>query len=203
MGFDSDEQAHEFLERLHQVREGQLNTDAFATAVSDAADRPFPSSNTAERLAAESSAQALLATYRAAISGLPDSTVAHRKTKQRVGQALLRRALMEIWDGRCGVTGLTVRRLLRCSHIKPWAESSDEERLNPENCLLLAPQLDASFDTGFISFDADGALLGSSQLAPEDAACLGLTIPAALRSAPSAEQQGFLAWHRLYRFRAG
>ena len=183
LGFDMEEQAQEFLGRVQHVREGQLNPDAN------------------ERSSRESSAQVLLAAYRDAISGVPDSTVAHRKTKQRVGQALLRRALMEIWGGRCGVTGLTVRRLLRCSHIKPWAEASDEERLNPENCLLLAPHLDAAFDAGFISFNDDGAPLVSTELHPEDMACLGLAVPAMLRIAPSAEQQDFLGWHRLHRLR--
>lgn len=40
----------------------------------------------------------------------------------RLGQAIYRRALEQLWDGRCAVTGIGLRELLRASHAKPWAE---------------------------------------------------------------------------------
>jgi putative restriction endonuclease len=45
------------------------------------------------------------------------------------------------------------------SHIKPWCESTNEERLNGENGLLLTPSIDHLFDRGFISFEDNGELL--------------------------------------------
>lgn len=145
-------------------------------------------------------ADALLARYHRRTAGLPDTTVAHRMVRQRIGQNLLRRALIGLWRGRCAVTGLTAVRLLRASHIKPWSESTDNERLNPANALLLAPQLDAAFDVGLITFEDDGRLRVSPVLGEEDLARLGLP-GGSLSVAPSPLQRQFLAWHRHNRFK--
>jgi hypothetical protein len=50
---------------------------------------------------------------------------------------------------------------LRASHCKPWRDSTNEERLDGENGLLLTPSIDHLFDRGFISFRSDGRLLVS------------------------------------------
>lgn len=55
--------------------------------------------------------------------------------------------------------------LLRGSHIKPWAAcESDAERLDVLNGLLLAPNLDATFDRGLITVSNDGAVVVSDEL---------------------------------------
>lgn len=210
LGFDTEEQALEFLTRVELVRRGGAHpdsmcagSDSLVPTQSDDRDETEAGPNGGEEAGRRTSAQALLAAFRAKTAEVPESTVAYRKAKQRIGQALLRRALMEIWGGRCGLTGLSACRLLRASHVKPWAESSDEERLNPANCLLLAPQVDAAFDVGLIAFDAAGRLLVSPDLRAEDSALLGFAVSTKLRLAPSSEQQQFLAWHRRQRFRAG
>jgi antirestriction protein ArdC len=41
--------------------------------------------------------------------------------KAQVLQAMFRHALLDYWSGRCPMTGITERALLRASHIKPWA----------------------------------------------------------------------------------
>jgi hypothetical protein len=48
---------------------------------------------------------------------------------------------------------------LVASHCKPWRDSSNEERLNGENGLLLTPSIDHLFDRGFIGFENNGALI--------------------------------------------
>jgi hypothetical protein len=48
---------------------------------------------------------------------------------------------------------------LIASHCKPWRDSSNEERLNGENGLLLTPSIDHLFDRGFISFEDTGRLI--------------------------------------------
>ncbi len=48
---------------------------------------------------------------------------------------------------------------LRASHIKPWRDSSNQERLDGENGFLLTPSIDHLFDRGFISFEDSGRLL--------------------------------------------
>src|SRR2546425_8113392 len=50
---------------------------------------------------------------------------------------------------------------LRASHCKPWRDSSNDERLNGENGLLLTPSIDHLFDRGFISFEDAGTLIVS------------------------------------------
>jgi len=59
----------------------------------------------------------------------------------------------------CRVTGETNKSLLIASHIKPWKVSSNSERLDGDNGLLLAPHVDKLFDRGLISFSDSGDLL--------------------------------------------
>jgi hypothetical protein len=40
--------------------------------------------------------------------------------------------------------------------LKPWLDSTNEERLNGENGLLLTPSIDHLFDRGFIGFEDSG-----------------------------------------------
>ena len=45
------------------------------------------------------------------------------------------------------------------SHIIPWSESNDRERLDVENGILLSPLYDALFDKHLISFEDDGKIV--------------------------------------------
>ena len=73
--------------------------------------------------------------------------------KSRVGQGAFRTTLLEKYKSACVVTGITLKNLLTASHIKPWAVSSNAERLSSENGLLLSANYDRLFDCGLISFD--------------------------------------------------
>ncbi len=70
----------------------------------------------------------------------------------RRGQERFRADLFRQWHGRCAVTDIDRAELLRASHIKPWSVSSDAERVDPFNGLLLAVHADALFDRALISF---------------------------------------------------
>ena len=97
---------------------------------------------------------------------------------ERVGQQIFRDGLLEYWQGRCAITGLAVAEVLRASHIKPWAEcATDAERLDVFNGLLLAPNLDAAFDRGFITVAENGEVLVSERLGDPDRRALGLDVP--------------------------
>ena len=90
-----------------------------------------------------------LRVFEAQTRNLPRTTEAERLVIQRVGQDVFREALLSYWGGRCAVTGVAEPRLLRASHIKPWAKcETDAERLDVYNGLLLAAHLDAAFDGG-------------------------------------------------------
>lgn len=83
--------------------------------------------------------------------------------KSRLGQGLFRRNLFDYWNG-CAVTGYQSPKLLVASHIKPWRNSENNERLDPFNGLLLIPNLDKAFDKGFISFKKNGEIILSEVL---------------------------------------
>lgn len=83
----------------------------------------------------------------------------------RLGQGNFRRNVIRLW-GSCSVTGLQTVSLLRASHIKPWKNSDNNERLTPYNGLLLIPDYDFLFDRGYISFKNSGNVVVSQRLSP-------------------------------------
>lgn len=140
--------------------------------------------------------------FREQAAKFPATTEAERLVVQRVGQNLFREALLDFWQGRCCVTGLAVPALLRASHIKPWAAcSNDNERLDVFNGLLLAPQVDALFDGGWITFDDGGVVKVSDQLPLPARAQLGVASAWRL-PALNAAQSAYLAFHRGSVFRS-
>ena len=137
-----------------------------------------------------------LVQFQAAAENLPRATETERLVVQRIGQGVFRQALMAYWGGRCPLTGITDPALLRASHIVPWSEcTTDAERLDVHNGLLLSALWDAAFDSGLVSFADDGAVLVSPTL--------GAAATAALSAAPGSTLAGLtarhrtnLAWHR-------
>ena len=83
--------------------------------------------------------------------------------QSRRGQGIYRSNL-ERFEKICRVTGVSDVQHLRASHIKPWRASTDFEKLDGNNGLLLSPHIDHLFDRGFISITDDGNLLLSSLL---------------------------------------
>jgi hypothetical protein len=81
----------------------------------------------------------------------------------RRGQGKFRERV-EFFEGSCRVTGVTSSKLLIASHIKPWATSTNEERLNGHNGLFLSPHVDKLFDSGLMSFENSGEMLFSDAL---------------------------------------
>lgn len=82
-------------------------------------------------------------------------TETQRLTMVRTEQGNYRKAALELWDNKCAVTGVDEPGWLIASHIKPWRESSNEERVNPLNSLILTPNYDKLFDRGVISFSPE------------------------------------------------
>lgn len=131
----------------------------------------------------------------AAVSG----TEREATVRQRVGQELFRQGLMTLWGGRCAMTGLAVPELLRASHAKPWAVSTDMERLDVFNGLLLAAHLDAAFDAGLVTVRHDGMVLASTTLGADAIGVLGLTT--ALRVDLQGPHAPYMTWHNDHVFR--
>lgn len=103
-------------------------------------------------------------------------------------------------ESRCRVTGVSEPAHLRASHIKPWKDCTDAEKLHGCNGLLLAPHIDHLFDRGWISFTSDGDLVVANDLNPE--VLRAWSVPAGLNAGPFSQQQGeFLEYHRTHVFR--
>ena len=87
-----------------------------------------------------------------------ESTTRLQLIEARKKQGKFRENLIRAW-GSCGVTGASNTTLLVASHIKPWKWSTNEQRIDPNNGLLLSAAYDRAFDRGLISFDSEGCLL--------------------------------------------
>jgi predicted restriction endonuclease len=133
-----------------------------------------------------------------------DTRIKSETTRQalisaRLGQGQFRVDLERRWNGRCALTDCGIIAMLRASHIKPWAKSSNHDRLNPDNGLLLAAHVDALFDCGLISFADDGRMIMSAQITDD---LKQLQLPERLRRKPTKEERPFLAYHRRHVFAA-
>ncbi|HKQ56393.1 MAG TPA: HNH endonuclease [Candidatus Eisenbacteria bacterium] len=114
----------------------------------------------------------------------------------RRGQGLFRDRVQGI-ESRCRVTGVVRPEHLRASHIKPWRDSTNQERLTGENGLLLTPSIDHLFDRGFISFQRDGRLLVSPVAHLDSLERMGVPTDRGVDVGQFTDAQaGFLEYHR-------
>lgn len=117
--------------------------------------------------------------------------------KARIGQGTFRQRLIGLWGG-CSVTGFKDSNLLVASHIKPWRASSNAERLDKFNGLLLIPNLDRAFDAGLITFGNDGAIRISPQMSEPEKLGIAPDLCVALKP----ENEIYMAFHRVEVFRS-
>lgn len=76
----------------------------------------------------------------------------------RLGQHRFAQSVLDNYGRRCGFCGfgpkrLRGHRLLVASHIKPWAVSTDRERMDVANGITACPTHDAAFDTGLLTIN--------------------------------------------------
>ena len=120
-----------------------------------------------------------------------DETEKARLVSSRIGQGQYRKSLIEYW-GCCAVTGYADPAILVASHIKPWADSSNYERLDTYNGLLLTPNIDKAFDKGYITFAETGRIIISPLL--EKPEILGINSSMTIELAY--EHKIYLGFHR-------
>ena len=124
----------------------------------------------------------------------PNETERRGLITSRVGQGYFRQQVIQKWNGKCAVTGSELLPILIASHIIPWSEASDDERLDVDNGILLSPVYDALFDKHLISFDDEGNILFSSTMTNNSKYELGLLEHAKI--AVNEYMQKYLARHR-------
>lgn len=120
----------------------------------------------------------------------------------RLGQGQFRRDVLKSNKSKCRVTDVAGAWLVTASHIKPWRDADNDERLDHYNGLLLAPHVDRLFDRGYISFDDDGQLLTADGAVVEILKAWGVD-PALKISAIHPKQRPYLAYHREHVFKGG
>ena len=117
--------------------------------------------------------------------------------KARLGQGSFRKNVLKLHPN-CPLTGLDIQSLLIASHIKPWSKCNNEERLDPFNGLMLAPNIDALFDSGLITFETDGTIKISPKIDPENQERLGISRDMKLKIEPESEK--YFEYHRNHVF---
>ncbi|AWE06173.1 HNH endonuclease [Lysinibacillus sp. 2017] len=121
-------------------------------------------------------------------------TEAKAKVKIRKGQQKFHKQLAPLWDHHCALCGIDLPELLRASHSKPWKDSTDEERLNPYNGILLCSNHDAMYDKGYIAFDGTGKIHISPEIEKIDYVKYG--IHDKMRVARVEENKSYFKWHK-------
>ena len=132
----------------------------------------------------------------------------------RMGQHRFAASVLENYGHSCVFCGFAPRslpkhKLLVASHIKPWAESDDRERLDIRNGVAACPTHDAAFDTGLITVNGGlrvhraPRLEESSRVDPGVGRYFGKALHSAL-VVPDGGQppdDTYLSWHREHIYR--
>jgi 5-methylcytosine-specific restriction protein A len=127
---------------------------------------------------------------------VPSETEKKGLVTSRVGQGLYRRRIQYRWKFACAVTGYSRNEILIASHIVPWKEASNQERLDVNNGILLSPTYDALFDRHLISFENSGQIILSDALSNSNLLDIGVTGKERVRDL-SAQNHFYLEKHRL------
>ena len=101
----------------------------------------------------------------------------------RDGQGKYREQLLEQCHF-CPFTMISDERLLIASHIKPWAASTDAEKIDPFNGYMLSPLYDKLFDRGFITFTENRHVILSEFISPYTWKQIGLKNDVFIKALP-------------------
>lgn len=80
----------------------------------------------------------------------------------RVGQGKFRSDILDRYQDVCAISESNQIEILEACHIKPWILSTDYEKLDKRNGILLTRNLHKLFDLGFITFDENFDIVFSS-----------------------------------------
>lgn len=116
--------------------------------------------------------------------------------RARKGQGIYRDKMLQECPF-CPITMINDERLLIASHIKPWAVSSDDEKLDPKNGFMLSPLYDKLFDRGLMTFTEDRRIILSNWLSPKNKERLGVKDGQFIQMLPLDDaRQSYMQFHR-------
>ena len=122
------------------------------------------------------------------------TTMKEALVSARVGQGVFRTRVLQNWGNRCAVSGSITMAAIRASHIKPWRDSTDDQRLDPNNGLPLIANLDALFDAGLITFETSGKIAISPLMNASEVHLFKLD-QLSLSKIPTPQTAAFLEYH--------
>ncbi|WP_432352025.1 HNH endonuclease [Sporosarcina sp. A2] len=125
-------------------------------------------------------------------------TEAEAKTKVRLGHQRFRIDLMPLWHDKCALCDIALPELLKASYAKPWKDSTNNERVEPNNGILLCRNHDALYTNGLIAFDGQGKIHISSRIPEEDYNKYGLY--GKMRITRNETNKPYLKWHKKHVF---
>ena len=114
----------------------------------------------------------------------------------RVGHGTYRKRLLEECMY-CPITLVNDERILRASHLKPWADSDDNEKVDVKNGLILTPTYDTLLDKGFITFDNNKNMIVSPWISPMNQKKLNIYTGKSIPHLPlDKKRMKYLEYHR-------
>lgn len=114
--------------------------------------------------------------------------------KARIGQGKFREQLLAKY-GTCIISGIDISKALVASHIKPWAVSTNEERVSVNNGLLLSATYDRLFDSGLITFNNEGKMIVSRFISEDNRDKLKIKSGQIYNLKINSEMKTFLEYH--------
>ncbi len=124
---------------------------------------------------------------------------AEAKTKIRLGRKKFKEKLLPLWEQKCTICGIELPALLQASYSKPWKDSTDAERIDVYNGILLCSNHDVLYEKGFIAFDGQGKLHISKQIPVEDYKIY--CIEPKMKIARKEKNKPYFKWHKRHLFR--
>lgn len=113
--------------------------------------------------------------------------------KQRLTQGLFREKLLKR-ECKCKICEIKDEIFLIASHIKPWSESDNQEKIDVNNGFLFCPNHDKLFDKGYISFENTGKIKISKRFTDDDIKKFNLSQE--IKIEVSDEVKKYLEYHR-------
>jgi len=131
--------------------------------------------------------------------GIVGPTFRDQLVRARRGQGVFRSNVL-LREQLCRVTKVSDPRHLKASHIKPWRDASDTERLDGANGLLLSPHIDHLFDEGYITFSPMEELVVVPEVRDKLLDAWGINAGVRVGDFTRA-QSAFLDYHRAHVFK--
>ncbi len=133
-----------------------------------------------------------------------DATISLETKRQLIlscfGLGQFRELLFASCEMKCPFTGIRDERLLTATHLKPWLHCNNEERLNPQNGVVLSGIHDQLLRQGLITFTDDGNTLISTSLTPAMTGDLEVSesplFPLPFKGVDNMQRRKFLSYHR-------